>query len=409
MPGKLGHPAVDTPRSVPVDAQNTISQIRQRLEALEAAFELAATTSATSIAALKSALTIITQPATGGTTSQKFSASVPVTGFMALQVTGSNLVGPADPTVLGQSFDCIGVALGSAPAGGVVQVATAGSVVTLQNTTFTPFLPVFSGPAGALTQTPPIAPAVIQVGVALTATVILVAPGMTLLNAGTLTSTMDDFLPVTRQGASTVWQVNGLLIGVRRTVDFVNGGGITFSGTDDPANNRVIITIGITNIGGVDVAADQLCRFPDQSEEPEDEDFSFADWQFDVVIDTNLVVNIWPDEVEEPEQEDFGFIFVPPATAPNIPDFILYYFPDEAEEPEPEDFGTGGNFSVAGLEIDLIVCVFPDQPEEPDDEQFGFVQTTVGNEQDTPRYYFPDQVEEDLELPTDGVDTTENF
>jgi hypothetical protein len=400
MTGTLGKPAVVTPRTAARDVQDTISQIRQRLEALEASIATSATVNA-AIKALQAQITATTTTTTP-VTATSYISSVPISSFVAVGLVAPGVVAPVDPAVAGHQFGCIGVTTGLGTGGGSVAVAIAGTVIKVIGTTFTPFLPVFAGAGGSLTQTAPSVSAIIQVGVALSATLLLVAPAPTLLAGQALTSVVDDWLPVSRLGALTVWQANGILVGIRRTVDFVNGAGLTFSGTDDPANNRVIITIGVTSIGGLDISLSTICLFPDQSEEPEDEDFGFVDWQFDQPIDTNLVVNTWPDEIEEPDPEDFGFLFTPPATAPAIPDRPFAYFPDEAEEPEFEDFGTAGSFSIAGLEVAMIFCVFPDQSEEAEEEDFGFVLNARDAGSENIFVSYPDQSEEPEESPIDG-------
>ena len=72
-------------------------------------------------------------------------------------------------------FNCLGISLNAAAKGSPVAVAGSGRVLE-PSWSWTPGLAIFVGPAGALTQTPPVAGTLQQVGVALSATSMLVQP-----------------------------------------------------------------------------------------------------------------------------------------------------------------------------------------------------------------------------------------
>jgi hypothetical protein len=121
-----------------------------------------------------------------------------------------------------------------------------------------------------------------------------------------------------------------------------------------------------------------LGQFPSQSEEPEDEDYGFLDWQVppdfvpDQVPDSLLYM---PSEAEEPEDEPFGFDLAPTAEDNDTSADIACVFPAQSEEPEDEDFG----FFDFQLPADQVIeepptdtrLYFPAEAEEPEDEDFG--------------------------------------
>jgi hypothetical protein len=305
--GKVGHPAIGVARSLPQDAQDIISQIRQRLEALEHAVALASTVNA-SVAALQNQITKVIQTTTTtvpGTVT--YSTTGLISAYTAVYTVATNVVGISDPTIQAQAFGCIGVTTSLGSAGGTVSVATAGSVIQVTGATFTSFLPVFAGPSGVLTQAPPApsaASAIIQVGVALSSTLLLVAPAPTLLNAVSINPLVDDFLPIARNPGVT-WELNGVTIGVRRQVDFLSSSGVPIDMYDDPSNNRVVINIGQT---GIIFAANPLeDAWPWDYDEPE-EDLTWIGIDDtaqgnNTVARPGLVEDAWNWDYEEPPEE----------------------------------------------------------------------------------------------------------
>jgi hypothetical protein len=239
---KLRFPAIVTPAQAGRDVKDTVSQIRQRITALEDALLSLTATSQAGIQSLKVAAATTTTTTTTTSTIQTFGTVGAIAGNTAVYLVSSGVVGVSDPTVLAQSFGCIGVTQGIAAAG-QTKVAVAGAVITVPVGTFVSYMPVFAGAGGQLTQSPPSAPAVIQVGVALGPGSVLVAPAPTLLASTALTNVVDDLLPITRN-PGVIWQFNGVQVAARRIADFVAGAGFTMAMQDDPGNNRVIITFG---------------------------------------------------------------------------------------------------------------------------------------------------------------------
>jgi hypothetical protein len=238
---KLRFPAIVTPAKAERDVKDTVSQIRQRIVALEDALLSLTATSQAGIQSLKVSATTTTTTTTSSTI-QTFGTVGAIAGNTAVYVVSSGVVGVSDPTVLQQSFGCIGVTQGIAAAG-QTKVAVAGAVITVPLGTFVSYMPVFAGAGGQLTQSPPPAPAVIQVGIALGSGSMLVAPAPTLLASTALTNVVDDLLPITRN-PGVIWQFNGVQVAARRIADFVAGAGFTMAMQDDPGGNRVIITFG---------------------------------------------------------------------------------------------------------------------------------------------------------------------
>jgi hypothetical protein len=113
--------------------------------------------------------------------------------------------------------------------------------------------------------------------------------------------------------------------------------------------------------------------FPDQSEEPEDEDFSF--YAGTVCDDNDVAVQPWfPDQSEEQPDEDFS------ASGSPAPDDVQSdqvfadtadWWPDDVVE-EPEGFIDNPLPADPVFEEPLCFCEFPAQAEEPEDEPFGF-------------------------------------
>lgn len=247
MTGRTGFPVVakphlsDLPPAGARELQQVIDNIRQRLVSAEAALEsLTKTTQqstfslAQQVASLQSSTT--TTVASGNTSTWQAAGAIP--GGTAVYAVNKNTVAVCDPTSVATAFGCIGVAVGPASGGGVT-VATAGAVITVP-LGFTAYLPVFVGAAGILTQSPPSTGLVVQVGVALSAGYVLVAPQATNIDETIVTGVVDDLLPMV--GGQTV-EVNGLPVGTRREIDFVAGSNVAIAGVDDPANDRLIVVV----------------------------------------------------------------------------------------------------------------------------------------------------------------------
>jgi hypothetical protein len=287
--------------------QDAIVNITERLRNLEAATVASAATLTASVAALQSSGGgSSSTPTTSATT---YLANNPIIAYQALYLISTGTVAVCDPTIPAQAFGCIGVATGGASPGSAVPVATTG-VITINNAKFIAQRPVFVGPAGALTQTPPTGAVIIPVGVALTATSIFVIPGQPILNAAQYVGAFDDFLPVTRE-PGTVWQLNGIQIAVRRKVEFISGSGLTITMTDDPSNDRVVINIGQNII--VIPSTQNIEDSWDWSIE-ELEDFDWFTGYDDATIGNNSVVlamlqdqDAWDWSYEEPEEDTWVF------------------------------------------------------------------------------------------------------
>lgn len=102
-----------------------------------------------------------------------YDAAVPVSGHTVLTLNAVGLVLPADPTDPTHANGIVGISTGAAAEGETASVATSG-LLTHSGWTFTPGLPVFIGVAGVITQTPPVAAWQKAVGVALSATSIVI-------------------------------------------------------------------------------------------------------------------------------------------------------------------------------------------------------------------------------------------
>jgi hypothetical protein len=136
--------------------------------------------------------------------------------------------------------------------------------------------------------------------------------------------------------------------------------------------------------------------YPDEAEEPEDEDYGFT---VDAVRPGNEQGSVYyPDEAEEPEDEDYAFADGPLADdAVAVEQPQATYYPDEAEEPEDEDFAFASD-PLAGDNDLLAGSVLPEQSEEPEDEDFSFADGPLSDnaavvEQPNATYY-PDESEE---------------
>lgn len=109
------------------------------------------------------------------TSPQTVTAAVPISGHMVVAATAAGVI-PADSGNAALAGSVIGIATQSASAGAVLDVASAGQMTEL-SWAWTPGQPLYAGPTGVLTQTPPTSGFVQSVAVAETATTILVALG----------------------------------------------------------------------------------------------------------------------------------------------------------------------------------------------------------------------------------------
>jgi hypothetical protein len=243
---KSNFPAITDPRGTAKDVLLAVQNIRARIEALEAvtATPTQATgitvtpTSATlqaAIVALQSKLTTLTATvaalsASASSTSQttNYTCIGAVAAPQAVYETSSGEIAVADSTVLAKSYSVLGVAQSSGGSGSSIKVATAGSIAQTPGITLSPGYPVFCGANGLLTQTPVAGSVALQVGIAISSSTLFVQPDQQL----------------------TTYEVNGVSVGWRRQVDFVQGTGIILTAVDDPTNNRVVIVISQGSSGG---------------------------------------------------------------------------------------------------------------------------------------------------------------
>lgn len=101
-------------------------------------------------------------------TTQTVTAAVTLSGHRVVVLTPEGAT-PADPDDPAHAWTAVAVTLGAALAGQPVQVAAAGTI-TEPSWAWTPLQPVYAGPAGVLTQTPPTTGWLRVVGVATSAT-----------------------------------------------------------------------------------------------------------------------------------------------------------------------------------------------------------------------------------------------
>ncbi len=222
---KIGFPAITTPHSMPQDQQLAVNSIRERLQALEAAHQAFVATTQASIQALNvvsTASSSSSSTTTTTTTTATYKAAVNILGGQALYESAPGFVAIADPTILAQSYAIIGIAQSNAFTGGNVTVAITGQVANVPTASFAASYPVFCGPAGALLQVPTYGYPALQVGIALSATTVLIQPDQQLIAV----------------------LVNGTTVGYRRAINFLSSGTIEFFADDNPAANRVDVYIG---------------------------------------------------------------------------------------------------------------------------------------------------------------------
>jgi hypothetical protein len=388
-PGKRNFPAIDVPHDAGRATQETIRRIRERIEAIEGALITATAQAQASIAALKTTVTTTTTPSTGTT---PYIAGAALTLPCAVIFQSSTTVIPADPTIPAQSFGCFGVAVSAAAGVGTVapgqaaQVAAAGQVISLA-TSFTPFQPVFCAPNGQLTQTPPIGPAVIQVGVALPGAAMLVAPGPTIISGLAIDgAAVDNFLATT----DTIWEFNDVPVAARRIVDFVAAAGFTMAMQDDPGNNRVVITFGAT----VAPTAGQLVEDAwDWMADDQLED-AWETWGDDSQANSSTVTpsavlsleDGWLDPDDVADDWEWWALATNEAGLRNLPSLLLnvedgwdWSFDELAEEWESWQFDSFANSStVVGSAFLSVEDGWFDQDDTEDDLWIRIVATTTG-------------------------------
>lgn len=243
-----GKPALVEARlaSLPQDAQRELKQritvIRERLGFIEAAvnaFQSADTTGLqTQITALQNSLSALTIRVTIIETelaSLGLSARLITTHTVELDVAETivvreNAFGLVRPVDLTASFNddaqfAIGVTIASGSAGGTVQVCRAG-VVETPGAGWIVDSTIFCGENGELVQVP-VGPIYIPVGYAISADAIQVLP----------------------QGWTTDVYHNGIFVGTRQRLNFIDGADIVLQVSDDNTHDRVNIGIG-TSAGG---------------------------------------------------------------------------------------------------------------------------------------------------------------
>jgi hypothetical protein len=253
--GRVGFPAINIPHGVDRGIQAAIDAIRQRLAALEASVSTNNNTAKTSIFALQSAVassTTSTSTTTTTTPSTTYKTVTSVLAGQALYEVSPGYVGLADSTILGQSYGIIGVAQANGGAGATIAVAISGQVANVPGAGFAFPYPVFCSSGGNLTQYPISGYPALQVGVALTATTMLVLPDQQLVS----------------------WQLNGGTVGYRRQVNFVIGAGLTVTAVDNPGANRVDIFLGQSVV----VVPSVLSQDPWDWEEGSDDEL-MSTWQ----------------------------------------------------------------------------------------------------------------------------------
>ncbi len=81
-------------------------------------------------------------------------ASEPISGHHVVAWDGTGLAKVADPSVVSDGWLVLGVSTNAASLGGDVSVQKSG-LLTDSSFAFTPAAPIFLGPAGVLTNTPP--------------------------------------------------------------------------------------------------------------------------------------------------------------------------------------------------------------------------------------------------------------
>jgi len=78
MAGRLRYPAIQTPRTLPRDAQDAVSAIRQRIEAIESDLQAITSQAQAGLLALTKQLATVTTPTTTPTTTTAYAAAASV-------------------------------------------------------------------------------------------------------------------------------------------------------------------------------------------------------------------------------------------------------------------------------------------------------------------------------------------
>ena len=222
MSFRKGFPSIATPHGADQAIQLAINNIRARIDQLETALLAATGVLQQSVSNLSTTAATNTAPSTTTTTAGTYQAGVAITAGQAVYESAPGIVAVADPTILSQSYAVFGVAQTNAGPGANVTVATNGLVANVPSAGFAPSYPVFCGPGGALGQAPFNGYPALQVGVAVSATSLLVLPDQQLVT----------------------FMFNGATIGYRRQVNFIAGSGVTLTAADNPAANRVDVLVG---------------------------------------------------------------------------------------------------------------------------------------------------------------------
>jgi hypothetical protein len=297
-----GKPPIAQPRGVANDLTLAIGNIRQRLEAIETAVNTAAATTPTntSITAqvkllqtqlntLAADVAALSSTSTTGTTvvavsnSVSLAAAETLTGFQAVYQSQPGGVSFVDPSVPARARRPLGVTTTAAGAGVNVPVQISGAL-SVGASIFTPGGLVYAGAGGALTQTAPAAGTAIVVGLAVTATTLVVAPqDPVLITAGAFNPATDGLMAASRAAvaaaAAVIWQVRGVQIGQQSTVDFEAGSGLYWTAYNDAGSNRVVLTINLGTPPAPATIITQEDPWP-HDDWPED---SWPEWQDDAV------------------------------------------------------------------------------------------------------------------------------
>ena len=128
-----------------------------------------------------------------------------------------------------------------------------------------------------------------------------------------------------------------------------------------------------------EVSFDTKAEFPSQSEEPEDEDYSFIGYQVGVEVAAvaDQIYQEFPIQEEQPEDEDYGNNDYNIGTeVAVITDQVVCIFPHHSEEHEDEDYGFV-DYQIDVAVQDQVFSVFPAHAEEHEDEDFGFVDSQL--------------------------------
>lgn len=157
-----------------------IDNIRQRIESLERGVQDSPVTQA-QIDALKAQITILASKITSASTptptpsdTEAYFASGAVLAYAAVHKVADQSYAQCDSGTLTTAFGVAGIALTAGADLDSILVARSFDLVTNGSFTWTAFQPVFVGPAGTITQTPPESGYVLEVAYALSATVLLV-------------------------------------------------------------------------------------------------------------------------------------------------------------------------------------------------------------------------------------------